>query len=77
MEVYKGISVDYKDGSLILAGLEGAVSFQVKAGLLLVPAIDGIIAKVESGEIDLVKGTDIEKGPVLEVLKGLKAALVK
>ena len=72
-----GVSVDYKDGKAIVSAFDGSVELTVKAAALVNPLLDKVIAKVESGEIDLIKGTDLEKGPVLQVLAALKAEINK
>lgn len=42
---------------------------------ILKPLLSDIMLKVQSGEIDLVKGTDMDKAAVLAVLVGLQKAL--
>lgn len=68
MEIAKGIDADYKDGKIIV---------EVKVAEQVVPVLDGVIGKIESGEIDLVKGTDIDKTVALQVLGLLKDYIVK
>lgn len=68
MELAKGLTLDYKGGKAVL---EVDVAGQVNSKL------DELIAKVESGEIDLVKGTDFEKGPVMIALQFIKSELNK
>lgn len=41
------------------------------AALKIKPWIEGVKAKVESGEIDIVPGTDIDKHAILSVLEFL------
>lgn len=60
--------LDYKDGKLVVS---------VKIASVVVPALDGIKAKVESGEIDLIPNTDLEKGPLLAAIEFLKLELSK
>lgn len=60
--------VDYKEGKLIVA---------VKVAAAAVPFLDDCIAKVESGEIDPIKGTDLDKAAMLQVLNALKAEALK
>lgn len=68
MELFKGGSLDYKDGALLL---------QIKVAGFILPKLDEIQKKVESGEIDLIKGTDLDKMAVLQVLAAIKAELSK
>ena len=79
MELGRGISVDYQEGELLIKaqgnGFEIVAKGQV-AGLAL-PVLDQLRAQVESGAIDPIKGTDLDKGMILQVIDGLKAALVK
>lgn len=68
MELVKGVELEYKEGKLVLSAEVAAV---------LNPVLDGYIAKVESGEIDLIKGTDMDKYAALQVLQALKAEVNK
>ena len=79
MDLGHGISVDYQEGELVMKaqgnGFEIVAKGQV-AGLAL-PVLDQIRAKVESGEIDPIKGTEFDKAMILQVIDTLKASLVK
>lgn len=66
MEITKGVTLEYKDGKIV-ASLEVAKA--------LVPALEVIEAKVESGEIDPVKGTDLDKAAMLKAIAFLKVAV--
>ena len=85
MNVAEGLDVDYANGEVILKGtlkdaqgiVIGSAEIKAKVGYVLNPRIDEIMAKVASGEIDLIPGTDIEKHLVLQVLQGIKAELSK
>lgn len=68
MEIAKGINAEYSQGEIIV---------KVKVAEQVVPVLDGTISKIESGEIDLVKGTDIDKTVAVQVLKLLKDYIVK
>lgn len=68
MEVSKGLEIDLKDGKIVL-------SYDLKQ--VAVPVLDGLVAKVESGEIDPIKGTDLDKDAMLKALAFLKAELLK
>jgi len=79
MDLGHGISVDYQEGELVMKaqgnGFEIVAKGQV-AGLAM-PVLDQIRAKVESGEIDPIKGTEFDKAMILQVIDTLKASLVK
>jgi len=77
MELFKGGTLDYKDGSVVLSALDGNLTLQLKAMALVGPMIDSMVSKIESGEIDLVKGTDIDKFVALQVLGLIKTELSK
>lgn len=78
MEIGKsGVSVDYKEGKAIVSAFEGAVELTVKAALIVNPALDGFAAKVESGEVDLIKGTDLDKTALLQAIAFIKSEVNK
>ena len=85
MKVAEGVDVSYEGGEVILkgvlkdsAGVEiGSAEVKAKVGYVINPKLDEVIAKVQSGEIDLIPGTDLEKPVVLQVLQGLKNELNK
>jgi|WetSurMetagenome_2_1015567.scaffolds.fasta_scaffold251929_2 hypothetical protein len=79
MEVYKDLTVDYKDGKFVaeIKNEKVLLSLQVPIAQFILPSIDAAIAKFEAGEIDLVKGTDLDKLAALQVLNALKAELSK
>lgn len=66
MEMPKGVKIGYEAG-------EAYLKIQVKE--LLEGKLDEVIAKIESGEIDLIKGTDLDKHAALGVVKALKGIL--
>lgn len=76
MEISKGVSVDLVAGVVEIKALEGAAKLSLDLGKLAVPMLDGLMAQVESGAIDPVKGTDIDKDLILRVLGLVKGALV-
>lgn len=55
MEAMK--NMEYKDGKVI-----------IDVGAMVKPAIMAFKAKVESGEVDIVKGTDLDKGVLLKAI---------
>lgn len=66
MELGKGLSVEYVEGALVLKA-------EVKA--LVLEELAKIEAKFESGEIDLIKGTDFDKNAAMMFFSAIKAAL--
>jgi hypothetical protein len=68
MEVVKGVELEYKEGKLVLSAGIAA---------LLNPVLEDYKAKIESGEIDLIKGTDLDKMVVLQVIAALQAEVNK
>lgn len=70
MEIAKGVTLDFVGGEVVLkaqgTGFELLAKGQV-AGLA-VPVLNEIKAKVESGEIDPIKGTDLDKTTLLGAL---------
>lgn len=68
MEITKGVSFEFKGGKAVLTA---------DVGSLVIPAIDSFKAKVEAGEIDIVKGTDLDNVVVLKVVELIKTELAK
>lgn len=66
MILAEGIVLDYVDGKVML-------SAEVRA--LVAPALDSIKAKVESGEIDPIKGTDLDKQALLKAIEYIKSVI--
>lgn len=60
MEVSKYVSYDH--GKII-----------IDLAAVIKPAIEAYKAKVESGEVDLVKGTDLDKDVLVKALNALLA----
>lgn len=79
MELSNGLVIDYKEGSLQLDYTSGALtgSIKVKAAALVNPILEGFKAKVESGEVDPIKGTDLDKTVMLQAIAFLQAELNK
>ena len=65
-EIIKGVEVEYKGGDITLTA---------KVASFLIPEIEKIEAKVMSGEIDLIKGTDLDKDVMLKALSFIKEKL--
>lgn len=68
MEVLKHVEADLKGGKVVI---------EINVAAMALPAIEGIEAKVQSGEIDLIKGTDLDKAALLQVISAIKAELAK
>lgn len=68
MELAKGLSVDLVGGDVIL---------KYKLAELVIPALDSVAAKFQSGAIDLIKGTDIDKEAALKLIAAIKAEISK
>lgn len=66
MEISKGVTVEYVEGAVVLKA-------QIKA--LVLEELAKVKAKFESGEIDLIKGTDMDKQAALMVIGAIEAAL--
>lgn len=66
MKFGENVTVEYVEGEVV-------VKAPVKK--LVVAELAKVKAKVESGEIDLVKGTDLDKAAALAIISALEAAL--
>lgn len=71
------VFVDYKDGKATISALEGGIELTIKAATLITPALDAFAAQVESGEIDLIKNTDLDKTALLKAVEYIKLELNK
>lgn len=77
MEIAKGVVADYKDGSAVVEAFEGALKIELKVAPLVLPKIADLKAKIVSGELDPVKGTDLDKMVVVAALDLIAAELAK
>jgi hypothetical protein len=68
MEVSKGVTVDYKEGKIVA---------EVQVAVFANPFLDDVKAKLESGEIDPIKGTDLDKLVLIQAIDFLKAVVNK
>lgn len=59
MVITKGVQLDYSAGKLALTA---------DLGGLLIPILEDLKAKVESGAIDPIKGTDLDKVAIEQVI---------
>lgn len=66
MEVTKGVTLDYKQGEVVLTA---------KVAELIAPVIEEFKAKVESGQVDPIKGTDLDKTAILGAVELLQKYL--
>jgi len=83
VKVADGVELSYVEGKAVLKGefkddkgeVIASLAGEVKAAYFVNPKLDEVIAKVASGEIDLIPGTDLEKPVVLQVLAALRAEI--
>jgi hypothetical protein len=68
MQLREGVNADYKEGKIII---------EVEVAKQLNPLLDKIKADVESGEIDPIKGTDLDKMGLLAAIETVKAYVNK
>lgn len=68
MEISKGVSVDYKDGKVVA---------EIEVASLIVPKLDELKAKIESGEIDPIKGTSLDAVAMIGAIDFIKAEITK
>jgi hypothetical protein len=68
MEVLNGVELDYKEGKVVVS---------VAVAAMVIPAVDALKAKIEAGDVDLIKGTDLDKEILLKAIDYIKAELVK
>lgn len=71
------VKFDFENGVASVSALDGAIELKVKPLSLVGPALDAFAAKVESGEVDLVKNTDLDKQALLKAVEFIKAELNK
>lgn len=65
-EITKGVTVELENG---------VASIKADLKVLALPVIEDVQAKVKSGEIDLVKGTDLDAKVADKVLEQIKKVL--
>jgi hypothetical protein len=68
MKLLEGVELKLEAGKLMLIA---------ELAALILPKLAEIKAKVESGEIDLIKGMDLDKVAVLKAIELIEAELVK
>lgn len=66
MELANGVELAVQDGKAILS---------VEFGAIVNPALDAVKADIESGKIDLVKGTDMDKEFLMKAIDFIKMQL--
>ena len=66
MELSKGVTVEYADGAVVLKA-------EIKS--LVAEKLADVKAKLESGEIDLIKGTDLDKISAIKVIEAIEKAI--
>lgn len=77
IEVAKGVFADFKEGKVEVSAADGGVKLTIDAGILLKPKLADVRAKIESGEIDLIPGTDLDKHALLMVTDALLKEIEK
>jgi len=75
LEIAKGIDLDIDKGIVSLEALEGKLKVQLALGALVAPVLDKVKADVESGKIDLIKGTSMDQLALVQALEFLKKEL--
>jgi hypothetical protein len=68
MKLLEGVELKLEAGKLMLIA---------ELAALIMPKLAEIKAKVESGEIDLIKGMDLDKVAILKAIELIEAELVK
>jgi hypothetical protein len=68
MQVSKGVTVDYKEGKIVA---------EIEVAALIVPKLDELKAKIESGEIDPIKGTSLDAVAMIGAIDFIKAEITK
>lgn len=68
MKLVEGVELKLEAGKLMLVA---------ELAALILPKLAEIKAKVEAGEIDLIKGIDLDKVAVLKAIELIEAELVK
>lgn len=72
MELGSGFKADYVSGEVVVSGLDGGLELKFKLAALIKPFVADIEAKIESGAIDPVAGTDMDKVAMLALVEGFK-----
>ena len=75
MDLAKEVKVEYKDGKLMVSALDGKLALSLEVSAIAKPVLMGLKAKIDSGEIDLIKGTDIDKMVADKVIEAAIAAV--
>ena len=68
MKLHEHVELNYKEGKLVL---------EAKIAMFLLPMLDGVKAKIEAGEIDPIKGTNMDKEALLKAIEFIKAEVSK
>lgn len=80
MEVFKGVSLDYVEKNVLVEvelGSDQKAKLFLPVGPLLIPVIEKFKAQIEAGQIDPIKGTDLDKQVMLTAVNALKDFLAK
>lgn len=68
MELSKGVTVNYKEGKIVA---------EVEVASLILPKLEELKAKIESGEIDPIKGTSLDAVAMIGAIDFIKAEITK
>ncbi len=75
MDLGQNVSLDYKDGKLMISALEGKLMLSFELSAVAKPVLESLKADFVSGKIDLIKGTDLDAAVAEKVLDAAIAAL--
>jgi len=68
MELAKGLSLDYENGDVVM---------KYKLSAIVLPWLESMQSKIEAGQIDLIKGTELDKMAMIQAITMMKAELSK
>ena len=66
-EITKGVTIEYRDGKIVA---------EAEVAQFINPVLESLEAKIISGEIDPIKGIDVDKDLLLSAIKFLKSSNV-
>lgn len=76
MNLGKDVVAEFKGGKLVVS-IPGKLDLSLNVGGVAIPELEKIEAKIQSGEIDIIKGTDLDKAAFLTVIAAIKVELNK
>lgn len=72
MNLGKDVTIDLKSGVVEISAYEGKLKVTAAVGMFAAPVLASLEADVNSGKIDPIKGTDLDKTALLQVIAFLK-----